>query len=111
MRNYISFLSLFVADNNITFYKFKQYLPDIKFISIQNGYRPENRDFFLDFEKNSNSKKILKSDIYFTYNKEYGNRVNKHINCQIKPIGIFRNNFVPKKKNTKKNNNSISISI
>ena len=91
-----------LIDNDITFYKFKQYLPDIKFISIQNGYRSENRDFFLDFEKNSNSKKILKSDIYFTYNKEYGNRVNKHINCQIKPIGIFRNNFVPKKKTQKK---------
>ena len=91
-----------LIDNNITFYKFKQYLPHVKFISVQCGQRLENGDIFSNFKKNSNFRKILKSDIYFTYNKAYGNKINQYINCQIKPIGYFRNNFVTKKKNTKK---------
>tara|TARA_Y100000590_G_scaffold468851_1_gene653468 strand:- start:14652 stop:15821 length:1170 start_codon:yes stop_codon:yes gene_type:complete len=90
------------TDNNIIFYKFKQYLPHVKFISVQNGHRSENRDWFLTLNKNSNFKKNLKSDIYFTSNKEYGNKINQYINCQIKPIGFFRNNFVSKKTTQKK---------
>jgi len=91
-----------LIDNNITFYKFKQYLPHVKFISVQCGQRLENGDIFSNFKKNSNFRKILKSDIYFTYNKAYGNKINQYINCQIKPIGYFRNNFVTKKKTQKK---------
>jgi len=91
-----------LIDNNVTFYKFKQYLPHIKFISVQNGHRSETRDWFLTLKKNSNFRKILKSDIYFTFNKEYGNKINQYINCQIKPIGSFRSNFVTKKKTQKK---------
>ena len=91
-----------LIDNNVTFYKFKQYLPHIKFISVQNGHRSENRDWFLILKKNYNFRKILKSDIYFTCNKEYGNKVNRYINCQIKPIGFYRSNLVTKKTTQKK---------
>ena len=91
-----------LIDNNVSFYKFKQYLPHIKFISVQNGHRSENRDWLLILKKNPNFRKILKSDIYFTSNKEDGNKINQYINCQVKPVGFFRNNFVTKKTTQKK---------
>ena len=93
-----------LIDNNVLFYKFKNYLPHTKFLSVQFGHRTEHRDLLTVIKKLKLSKKYLKSDIYFTFNKAYGNLISKYINCKAITIGSIKNNFIPiqniKNKNT-----------
>lgn len=95
-------------DNNIYFYKLKKNFPNIKFISIQNGYRTQNRDFFEDLKKVSSNEK-LECDYYCTWNKKISDELNKYITFKPKVIGSLRNNCVKKKK-FKKNNSLLFIS-
>jgi surface carbohydrate biosynthesis protein len=83
-----------LIDNNITFYQFKKYFPDIEFFSIQCGHRTKNRDFFLQLKKKDFKKQDLSCDRVFVANLGFGKKMQKYINCKITPLGFFKNNFI-----------------
>lgn len=80
-------------DNLTYFYKFKSFFPNIKFISIQNGFR--NKVFF----KTLNSSDSLRSDYIFVFSKIWANYYKSKIKTKIISLGSFYNNQV---KNLKK---------
>lgn len=83
-------------DNLIWFYKLKFIFPEIKFVSIQNGFR--NKLFFEQIKKEKN----LSCDFIFTFSKNVSNLYKKYISTKTIEIGSIKNNFINKKKNKKK---------
>ena len=56
------------TDNDINFYKLKEYLKNICFIAIQNGYRTgDNRDLFFRLEEENYSPKDLRTDLIICF--------------------------------------------
>ena len=105
--DYISFIKpnviITLTDNLIMFYKFKKYFPEVKFLSIQLGYRTEHRDWLKKIKEKKLCKKHLKSDIYFTLNKAYGKIIAEYIDCKTIDVGSIKNNLIQLKKTKKKN--------
>ena len=97
-------------DNSIFFYKLKKNFPNIKFISIQVGYRMNVGDFFDDLKKINNSKKILSADYIFSYGKAISDKYSKYIEFKSEIIGSFKNNLVPIKKSFKNSGKVLFIS-
>ena len=60
-------------DNRLDFYKLKKYLPQILFISVQNGWRGYKDDIFeyLDKEENKN----LSCDYILSFNQYVSNKL------------------------------------
>ena len=86
-------------DNDISYYKLKKELNNIKFISIQNGIRFISGDILENFKTD---KKIYFIDHYFTFDEKYTNAISKHIKGNYSVIGSFRNNSFPINKNYEK---------
>lgn len=91
-------------DNDIFFYKLKNIFKDIKFISVQNGYRHKNEIFFDNLLSEKKKKTKLSIDYYFLFGKNSIFELKKFIKFTPKLLGSFRNNKVPisNKKNNKK---------
>ncbi len=87
-------------DNNLSFYKLKQKLKHIKFVSIQNGTRFITGDILEKLEKEN---KTYFVDHYFTFNECYAKTVGKYIRGNYKVIGSLKNNFFKIEKKYQKN--------
>ena len=102
LRNYILLSNCKVVitgfDNYVFFYSLKNFFPDKKFISIQNGYR--NFKFYKNLKKYKN----LKADYIIGFNKSYCNLYQKHIKTKTISLGSVRNNYykINKKGSNKK---------
>lgn len=86
-------------DNDISYYRLKKKLKNIKFISIQNGIRFITGDILENFKTDKN---IYSIDHYFTFDENYTNAISKHIKGNYSVIGSFRNNSFSINKNYKK---------
>lgn len=95
-------------DNNINFYKLKNNLRNVKFISIQNGARHMFNDIFgldeLKYHKN------LKADYIFVFNDDIKKLYEKYIDAKVIVIGSFKNNIIRKLNINKKNKKLAYIS-
>ena len=91
LKNYVYLSNCKVVitgnDNYIFFYTLKNFFPDKKFISIQNGFR--NIQFFKSLKKYKN----LKVDYIIGFNESFCNLYKKYINTKTIALGSFRNNF------------------
>ena len=102
LRNYIHLSNCKVVitgnDNYLYFYILKNFFPNKKFISIQNGYR--NFKFYKSLKKYKN----LKADYIFGLNKSFCNLYKKHIKTKTIALGSVRNNCyrINKKRSQKK---------
>ena len=99
-------------DNNHFFYSLKNKFPNIKFFSIQNGYRFSKGDLFGEFDNLKylkNKKNYFKCDYIFCFNKQVAKLYKKNIDCKTVTIGSFKNNLI-ENKNRKKNNVFLLIS-
>ena len=87
--------------SNITFYKLKNYFPEIKFLIIQHGQRSLTKgDLFYNYKMLN--KLNLKCDYLFTHNYKIGKMYKLFSGGNIVPIGSFDSNLISKKKNNKK---------
>ena len=97
--NYIKYASpkivITYTDNNPLFYQLKKKFKNIKFICIQNARRDKPFLDFLDY----NSPLV---DYFFCIGDSYNKIYSKKIKAKIKTIGSIKNNFVKKRKITKK---------
>ena len=78
------------SDNNLEFYKFKKYIPNIKFSFVQNGLRASSFDVFEKFENNE----VYEVDYMFVFNESIGKEYNKYIKGKYFVVGSLKNNFV-----------------
>lgn len=88
---------LTTIDNDIDFYRLKNFFPNKKFVSIQNGYRTENKKAFL-IKKGEK----LQCDLIFCWGKQNIKYYKSIIKAKIVPIGSLKNNLLPLKKIKKK---------
>ncbi|CAO6124271.1 Surface carbohydrate biosynthesis protein, Leptospira [Candidatus Pelagibacterales bacterium] len=86
-------------DNNILFWRIKKFIPDIKIIIIQNGWRLKKYDIF----EKINKKNEYKSDLFFTFNNYISIKYSNYINSKFITIGSLENNYrkVTKFKNSR----------
>lgn len=75
-------------DNNLFYYKIKNFFPNIKIILIQNGMRTSY--FFEKLGKIKNAK----VDYLLTFSNGYKKNFEKSVNAKIIPIGSIRNNQI-----------------
>ncbi len=91
LKNYILLSNCKVVitgnDNYLYFYVLKNFFPDKKFISIQNGFR--NFKFFKSLKKYKN----LKADYVIGLNKSFCNLYKKYIRTKTIALGSVRNNY------------------
>lgn len=84
-------------DNEIFFYKLKNFFPKIKFISLQNGYRFKKNDLFdISIDKN------LKCDYIFAFGHHVSEYYKKYIESKIIINGSLKNNSIKVRKSAKK---------
>jgi len=81
-------------DNSILFYKLKKFFPNIKFVSIQNGYRFKTEKF-INVIKDRKYKNQLEADYIFLFNSSIAKIYSKYIKSKKIIIGSFRNNNIP----------------
>tara|TARA_B100001250_G_scaffold407433_1_gene428183 strand:+ start:1553 stop:2695 length:1143 start_codon:yes stop_codon:yes gene_type:complete len=99
---------LTTTDNDIRFYKLKQFFKDIKFVAIQNGYRSKFHDMFDDLD--NKTYKNLSADYYCSFGNSIEKLIKKYINVEVIPVGSFKNNQIKIKNKKKKNNEILYIS-
>ena len=75
-------------DNYINFYKLKNYIQKVNFISIQNGMR--TKFFFEELNKHSD----LKVDYFLSFNDNYSKKFSEYIEGDFTTIGSFVSNQV-----------------
>ena len=85
------------TDNHIFLYELKDFIPDIKVLTIQNGIR--NESLFRNLE---NSSKKLKADLIMTWGNNISQIYKKFIDTKTITIGSFKNNLIKKKDLQKK---------
>ena len=78
-------------DNNLFFYELKKNFPNIKFISVQNGYRFLN-DEMLSKLHTSNKKKEYSADYYLVFNNQIKKIMEEHIKAEYIVTGSLKNN-------------------
>ena len=101
-------LVLSFTDADLKFYQLKKFFSNIKFISIQIGYRSiNNPDLFSELKKNKYEN--LEADFIFSYGKGIAKEYEKYIKCKSIPIGSFKNNCFSNKKEFKNFNNIKNI--
>ena len=84
-------------DNTVYFYKLKQYNPGIFFLSIQNGWR--DNVLFEIFRNTKLNRNNFCSDYLFCFGEVVGSHYRHFIDTNVVPIGSFKSNSVPIKKN------------
>ena len=84
---------LTATDNSTSFYRLKKFFPNIKFISIQNGYRSEEL-----FEKEEISQNLI-CDAIFCLGKQNISYYKSKITSDVIPIGCMKNNSIIPPKN------------
>lgn len=97
-------------DNDINFYQLKYFFPSKYFISIQNGYRFKNRDFFDDLKEAKKKRIPLKADYYLCFNKFYAMYCKKFIKFSSILHGSYKNNLNKLTKVQKLEKNLLFIS-
>lgn len=103
-KNYVKFTSTKIVittiDNNLSFYKLKNNLKSVIFISIQNGVRHKNTYFFKKkfIKKNSKYLKDLECDHFFVFNNYIVREYKKIIRSNYHVIGNYKNNYIKLKK-------------
>tara|TARA_B100001029_G_C15058085_1_gene456014 strand:- start:1105 stop:2238 length:1134 start_codon:yes stop_codon:yes gene_type:complete len=85
------------TDNSIFLYEIKNFFPNIKILTIQNGMR--NNIFFESLE----TRQTLKADIIFTWGKNISDIFKKYIDTKTFVIGSFINNQIKNIEKDKKN--------
>tara|TARA_B100001057_G_C22857781_1_gene953352 strand:+ start:160 stop:1284 length:1125 start_codon:yes stop_codon:yes gene_type:complete len=75
-------------DNNLFYYKIKNFFPNIKIILIQNGMRTSH--FFEKLTEIKNAK----VDYLLTFSQGYKKNFEKSVNAKIIPVGSIRNNQI-----------------
>ena len=112
--NYIKYcepkLILTSADNAILFYQLKKYFNDIKFVSVQNGYRFGYQKTFKHLSELKNRGHDLRSDFIFFFGNSIKNYYKKFIKFKPLILGSYRNNSVPISKKKIINNSILHIS-
>ena len=106
IMNYTKFtqakILITLIDNDIVFYKLKDYIKDIHFISIQNGNRmQQHTSMFHNYRYNKSQK--LQCDHIFVFNKYYIKQYQKSINSKFHVLGNYKNNMVKINKTKYKN--------
>jgi len=108
LRNYILLSNCKVVitgnDNYIFYYTLKNFFPDKKFISIQNGFR--NFKFFKSLKKHKN----LKADYIIGLNESFCNLYKKYIKSKTIALGSVRNNYNKINKKVSHNKKLLFIS-
>ena len=79
-----------IVDNDIGFYKLKKYFNNVKFISIQNGYRFYKNDLF---QKISESNENYLCDEFYCFGNNVENFLKNKIKAKYYSIGSLKNNF------------------
>jgi surface carbohydrate biosynthesis protein len=87
-------LVLTYVDNHTDFYSFAVRNPWIKTMFIQNGIRGYFADAFETLDKKPPAE-ILKVDFMMTFGSLVGAEYAKYVSGKVVPIGSFRNNLVP----------------
>ena len=80
-------------DNDINFYKLKNFYPNKYFIAVQNGYRFLGRDFFGELKNAKKNKISLKIDYYLCFNRFYSDYCKKFFKFSSILHGSYRNNL------------------
>jgi len=93
-------------DNNINFYKLKNFFKNKIFISVQNGHRMAWGDIFGKL-KSLKKKNNLTVDYIVTFNKNISKEYKEYIKCETLNYGSLKNNYVPIKKFYTLRNNSL----
>ena len=99
-------LVLTFIDNNINFYKLKNFFKTKIFISVQNGQRMAWGDIF-GILKNKKKINNLTADYIVTFNKNISKEYKEYIKCETLNYGSLKNNHVPIKKFSPLRNNSL----
>lgn len=81
-------------DNNLFFYQLKKDFPNIKFISVQNGYRFLNDEMLSTLINNKVEKNHYSSDYYFVFNKQMKKLMEQYIKTECIVAGSLRNNML-----------------
>jgi len=87
-------LVLTYVDNNLDFYLFAVRNPHLKTLFIQNGTRGYLADVFEILDKRPPAEP-LKVDYMLTFGSRVGAEYAKYVSGKVVPIGSFRNNLVP----------------
>ncbi len=78
-------------DNNLFFYELKKDFPNIKFISVQNGYRFLNDEMLYKLHYSNNKNEYL-TDYYLVFNKQIKRIMQEHIRADYIVSGSLKNN-------------------
>ena len=81
-------------DNNLFFYQLKKDFPNIKFISVQNGYRFLNDEMLSTLINKKVEKNYYSSDYYFVFNKQMKKLMEQYIKTECIVAGSLRNNML-----------------
>lgn len=87
-------LVLTYVDNNVNFYSFAVRNPHLKTLLIQNGTRGYLADIFEVLDKMPPTEP-LKVDYMLTFGSHVGAEYAKYVSGKVVPIGSFRNNLLP----------------
>ncbi len=97
-------------DNDIFFYKLKNIFKNIKFVSVQNGFRHKNETFFNSLYEEKKKKIKLAVDYYFLFGRNNVNKLKQFIKFTPKILGSFRNNKVSLSNKRSKKNSVLFVS-
>ena len=97
-------------DNDIFFYRLKNIFKNIKFISVQNGFRHKNEIFFNSLSVEKKKKTKLAVDYYFLFGRNNILKLKKFIKFTPKLLGSFRNNKVSLSNKRSKKNSVLFVS-
>ena len=96
LRYFINYIKLsepafFITkiDNNPIFWQLKNFVPNVKIIIIQNGWRMKKYDIF----ENVKNDKKYKADLFLTFNNAISAFYSKFINAKFITLGCIENNF------------------
>jgi surface carbohydrate biosynthesis protein len=84
-------------DNNKTFYNLKKFHPDVKFISVQNGFR--DRCLFDTLKQGNSGERDLFADAIFCFGPAIARYYENAISANVIPHGSLKNNKVEKNHN------------
>ncbi len=103
LKNFIKYTStkivITLIDNSINFYKLKNHIDNVCFISVQNGLRIPTTMWKPDVaEGNIKKSKNLECDYFFVHNKHLIKKFKKIINSKYRILGNYKNNSFKIKK-------------
>lgn len=96
-------------DNNLFFYLLKKDFPNIKFISVQNGFRFLNDSMLSVLNNSKIENNYYTSDYYFVFNNQMKRLMEQYINAKYIVSGSLKNNKFPMKTVDYKLNGNIGF--